>query len=592
VAKQPKKTSKADTAAAARQEASDAAARAVVRDRYAEGVHQRVIALLKALEQDVVARMSAFDPQDASGRLKRLDRLKKEAAEEIARRYETMAKESSGELRELAADEARWKATSLSRAWSSVGITAQPALAPTAILEAVIDKPNVLGRPAAEWWKQAGETTAGRFAQAMQIGVAGGEGIGELIARVRGRKANGYKDGVMSVSRREAEAVVRTSVTSVANSAQMAVMQQNADVVQGLRHWSILDRRTTVTCMGRHGLVWRLSDRSPVGHGLTFQQTPIHWRCRSLLASVLDLEEETPAELTFDTWFSGLSVERQEELFGVGRARLWREGRISQADLLSPTGRALSLRELMRSHPPARTAEVAVAAAAPVFANRADLLASPDVAAAATAFGVTPDVLADRLEQMLGERGAALAGQLRARVQAGYGRVELSISGGPIESMQRDFRRDRNGSWSVYHALLTIDRAAQGTGLAASIMRGSLATYKSLGVREISVTANIDVGGYTWARFGFSPRNPADFIWHMKDEARRRLGDPADIALVNDLLTSHANPKTLPQALSQLVNSRGDKIGKSVMLGSSWKGYVDLTDPSQLATFERAIAAP
>lgn len=305
--------------------------------------------MLRALEKEIAAKLGGFDPQDASGRVARLKKLQKEVAVEIKARFDRIAKEATGELAELASDEARWKTLSLKKTANAVGITADIALAPTAVLDALVDQPVVLGGIAADYWKAEGAQLSAKFAQQMQLGVASGEGVGDLIKRVRGSKAKNFSDGIMAVSRRNAESLARTSVNSIANAAHMAVYKQNADVVEGVQHYSVLDSRTTVICSSRHGHKWTLDGYTPVGHDVKFQSPPLHWRCRSIIVSVLDMETP-PVEPSFDDWFNGLTPTEQNDLFGGGRAQLWREGRISQSDLLNQSGRPLSLAELRSTY--------------------------------------------------------------------------------------------------------------------------------------------------------------------------------------------------------------------------------------------------
>lgn len=330
------------------QEAREAIKRTIARDRFASGLNGRVQKILQELEREIVAKLATFDPQNPSRRADRLRQLKVEVAEEIARRYDLARREAAGELKELAIDEARWKESSLKRSWNASGANIDVALAPTPILEALVSKPVVLGAPADDYWAQTARGLAEAFVREMQLGVAGGESIGDLITRVRGSKTQGVP-GIMSVSRRDAESLVRTSVNSIANEAHMTVYAQNADVIEALQHSSILDSRTTTICFGRNALMWKADTLEPIGHSIPFQRPPLHWRCRSIITTVLNVEEPPPIP-DFKTYFDSLSTKEQHEIFGVGRSQLFREGRISQKDLLSSSGRPLTLKELVADH--------------------------------------------------------------------------------------------------------------------------------------------------------------------------------------------------------------------------------------------------
>jgi hypothetical protein len=63
----------------------------------------------------------------------------------------------------------------------------------------------------------------------------------------------------------------------------------------------------------------------------------------------------------------------------------------------------------------------------------------------------------------------------------------------------------RHGEPEVYNAYFTLDQMHQGTGFASAVTEGLEKWYEANGVERIKVQANIDVGGYTWAKLGFEP---------------------------------------------------------------------------------------
>lgn len=68
----------------------------------------------------------------------------------------------------------------------------------------------------------------------------------------------------------------------------------------------------------------------------------------------------------------------------------------------------------------------------------------------------------------------------------------------------------------VYHALFSLSDQHQGEGLAKDFMRGSVETYLAHGLDRIELGANIDVGGYAWARYGFDGAAEADRLYATK----------------------------------------------------------------------------
>lgn len=86
------------------------------------------------------------------------------------------------------------------------------------------------------------------------------------------------------------------------------------------------------------------------------------------------------------------------------------------------------------------------------------------------------------------------------RMRASYNLVK---DGERLGSIQRNFTRNGDGSYSVYHAYFELQEKAQGGGGAKEVFRNSVAFYQKHGVKEITVTAGLDKGRYVWASYGF-----------------------------------------------------------------------------------------
>jgi hypothetical protein len=55
---------------------------------------------------------------------------------------------------------------------------------------------------------------------------------------------------------------------------------------------------------------------------------------------------QIPADTTFDAFLNRHDVAYQDELLGKGKAQLWRDGTITLKDLVSQSGRPLTLTQL------------------------------------------------------------------------------------------------------------------------------------------------------------------------------------------------------------------------------------------------------
>lgn len=172
------------------------------------------------------------------------------------------------------------------------------------------------------------------------------------------------------------------------------------------------------------------------------------------------------------------------------------------------------------------------------------------------------------------------------------GRVEVwGVSRSGRVRITRSFEADPDapaGGTKVSHDYFVLDTAYQGSGHARTMMRASVEEYVRRGITKIEVHANIDVGGYSWARLGFRPRHP--------DQTRRLLAErvawgdmpAADQAILRGII-ERASDADLMYDLARATNPDGRKIGKDMLLGSDWFGVIDLTDPAVLARLKEAL---
>lgn len=257
-------------------------------------------------------------------------------------------KRLSGELRDLAKVEADASIRAMQAEAGPVGVTFRGLDLRT--VQAVAGQP-VDGQPLAKWWRDIESGTMRRIEREIGTGLAQGETVDQMVTRVR--------QNAFPTTRRNAEALVRTAATHVSAQAREASFRENAATIKGVQWVSTLDLRTSDVCKSRDGQVW------PVGEG---PRPPAHPNCRSTVAPVLkswrelgiDLGEapegtrasmdgQVPANLTYGDWLAEQPPERQDVALGPSRARLFRAGRITVADLTTSSGRPLTLDELRES---------------------------------------------------------------------------------------------------------------------------------------------------------------------------------------------------------------------------------------------------
>lgn len=150
----------------------------------------------------------------------------------------------------------------------------------------------------------------------------------------------------------------------------------------------------------------------------------------------------------------------------------------------------------------------------------------------------------------------------------------------------------------VYHAYFTLDSNIQGSGLNKAFLSESMKLYKEMGLDAVRVTANINVGGFTWARSGFNWLTPSTMqnifaLGESKLESIRRrkfprIGDEEWGNLVEEFRAMKARATaenfangTAPTAAelaslgwnSTIPSGRDSMwLGKAILLGEMWDG--------------------
>ena len=170
----------------------------------------------------------------------------------------------------------------------------------------------------------------------------------------------------MDVARKNARVLVHSSVMTAANQARLATFRKNARLIKGLRWLATLDSRSCVVCMALDGQAWNLDGEKLPQTKVDFTAPPKHFGCRCILSPIpktfkdigLNIPEPTDAgqrasslgpvegSITFDDFLARQSPTFVENVLGKRRAELFRAGKLSVRDLVSGTGRELTLDEL------------------------------------------------------------------------------------------------------------------------------------------------------------------------------------------------------------------------------------------------------
>lgn len=158
--------------------------------------------------------------------------------------------------------------------------------------------------------------------------------------------------------------------------------------------------------------------------------------------------------------------------------------------------------------------------------------------------------------------------------------------GRDVFSLERDFYDRGKGGIIVEHSLFTLPRYARGQGTSKKILGIFFEQYKRMGVTEIRMHANLEVGGYTWARYGFRATNKAEALQaiNKKKLSAEQFQEARNI--INGYYKENGLSKNEPFPMHLIADK---PWGKKALLTTSWSGSLNLNDPAQVARFEKYL---
>lgn len=174
-----------------------------------------------------------------------------------------------------------------------------------------------------------------RIEAIIKQGIAQGLTNTEIRQRIIGTKKNGYADGLVGASIRSGDAMVRTAVQHVSSMVRQATAEENADIVEGIQLLATLDSRTSHICRSLDQKIFPL-DKGP--------RPPLHINCRTTCMPYLKEKYQgvytvdsgraskdgvVSANLTYYEWLKTQSASFQDEVLGVQRGKLFRDGGLS-----------------------------------------------------------------------------------------------------------------------------------------------------------------------------------------------------------------------------------------------------------------------
>jgi len=183
-------------------------------------------------------------------------------------------------------------------------------------------------------------------------------------------------------------------------------------------------------------------------------------------------------------------------------------------------------------------------------------------------------------------------------------KVTIAIIGQEDNELQihNTYFVDDDGMTEVYHEYITFPESMQGGGLGKRVLETELNHYESIGASRVKLLANIDVGSYAWAKFGYQldPDDEANhaqaFAFALKNHmdeggvpatTQKRVMQLIDDHTADDLET--LDPKVIWK-IADLRDDNDRKIGADALMDFQWHGVLDLHNPEAMARARTYIA--
>lgn len=335
------------------------------------GIVNRMIRTLDRADDDLLNQLRlALDrePRATTFNVGRLDALLNTARSVNAEAYATMGRELDRELRQFNDYELEYQRRLFETTIPPAVQFELATVVPEQVYAAALSRP-FQGRLLQEWVQSLEAGRATKLRDTIRMGFVENETNEQIIRRVRGTRAGKFQDGILQTSRREAEAVVRTAVSHVANVARDQLVSSNDDLIKAVVWHSTLDLRTTSECQIRDNKRYTTIEHKPIGHSIPWAGGPgrLHWRCRSTSYPLVksweelgikadelspgtrsSLDGQVPEDLSYGSWLKEQPAWRQDQVLGPSRARLMREGGVPFDSFYTNRGELLTLEELRK----------------------------------------------------------------------------------------------------------------------------------------------------------------------------------------------------------------------------------------------------
>lgn len=292
-----------------------------------------------------------------------------QAIKEIQRpTYNQIRKEMKQQLVEIASLESVFVADTVTAA---LPVVVNMALPSSTLFQVIATSKPFQGKILSKHISNLEKRDTDRMMDSIRIGMVEGEGPDQITRRIFGQQVGATRP----LTKKNIDAIVRTSVNFMSNQARQEVYVANKSLIKEELYVATLDSSTTLQCMGLDGQIF------PVGEGPV---PPVHFGCRSTRVPhvapltfgtrsataatkkdlvgrtakekqkiINDLTGDVPASESYQKFLKKQNVTFQNEQLGVTKAKLFRKGGLQLDQFTDKQGATFTLKDLRRDHPEA-----------------------------------------------------------------------------------------------------------------------------------------------------------------------------------------------------------------------------------------------
>jgi hypothetical protein len=231
--------------------------------------------------------------------------------------------------------------------WATQTGNYERAISETQILKQIKTFTTV-GETIAEQFDRIASNFHANVLQQVRQGADASQTDREIVARIVGQGPL-MSGGIGEKTLRDITGAIDAQVQSAADAGRRLAMAANG--VNAIQWHAVLDPKVCPSCGERADLFWTI-DGKPINHSIPYLTIPAHpWcRCIYLPQEIPDgMIDKIKPKNTFEKFLNRLSQDEQENILGVGRTKLWRDGTITLSDLIGQNGLVMTLKELKGS---------------------------------------------------------------------------------------------------------------------------------------------------------------------------------------------------------------------------------------------------